>query len=89
MKRNRKPPLEVVEDVIIFKYDNNLQYNQEEMKHDIETYGLLPYEMFKDLMTEETFNKYPAKYLKISIAKGFMTEEMLNTLVQKYVIPNA
>lgn len=73
----------------IFKYDNNLQYNQEEMKHDIETYGLLPYEMFKDLMTEETFNKYPAKYLKISIAKGFMTEEMLNTLVQKYVIPNA
>ena len=73
----------------IFKYDNNLQYNQEEMKHDIETYGLLPYEMFKDLMTEETFNKYPAKYLKISIAKGFMTEEMLNTLVQKYVVPNA
>lgn len=52
-----------------------LAYSQQAMQEDIETYGLYTYDDFEGLISEQAFELYNAKYLKIAIGKGYITWE--------------
>ena len=67
-----------------FEYDENMKYNEELMKADIEKYGLYTYEDFKDYVSEEVFNAFPFKYFKVSVGKGEFTFEKLLWLIEYY-----
>ena len=62
-----------------FAFDNDtFTYIEDQMKADIEKYGLYTYEDFKDYLPEEAFDAYNFKVLKVSVAKGLITwEEIL------------
>ncbi len=60
-----------------FDYDENMKFDEAKMQEDIENYGLVPYEMFKDFCSEEEFEVFNCKYLGISIEKGLTTYESL------------
>ena len=65
----------------IFEFDDDMKYDEEAMRADIETYGVYTYEDFKDLMTEDLFNALPWKYLKVAVGKGNITwDEILYTI---------
>ena len=69
----------------IFEYDENMVYDAQKMADDIETYGLFTYEDFADYgVSEEMFNAFPTKYLKVSIGKGYITMERIEYLIQRY-----
>ena len=68
-----------------FEYADNLQYDQEKMADDINTYGLFTVEEFEPYgVTEEMFYAYAGQYLKVSLGKGILTEEYLMYLVERY-----
>ena len=69
----------------IFDYADNLQYDQEKMIEDINTYGLFTIEEFEPYgVTEEMFYAYAGQYLKVALGKGILTEEYLMYLVERY-----
>ena len=69
----------------IFEYSETLQYDQELMEQDINTYGLFTVEELEPLgVTEEMFNAYAGKYLKVALGKGILTEEYLMYLIERY-----
>ena len=61
----------------IFDYDENYCYDMNQVESEITQYGLYTYDDFKDLISEKIFVDYGFKYFKISIAKGYMTYEIL------------
>ena len=69
----------------IFEYDDNLKYDEELMKQDIETYGLFTYEDFKDLVSEEIYDSFPTQYFKVAIGKGLLTLDNLYYYIERYV----
>jgi uncharacterized repeat protein (TIGR02543 family) len=70
----------------IFNVDTEtMQYNQEQFNADIEQYGLFDYESdFAGIIPSEIFDAFNAQYLKIAMAKGYLTEEELLTLIEEY-----
>ena len=68
----------------IFEYDDNLQYNQELMQQDIETYGIFTYEDFQDLVSYEIYCSFPTQYFKVAIGKGILTWEDLYYYIERY-----
>lgn len=70
-----------------FEYDpETLAYDEEKMQADIEKYGLYTYQDFEDLLTPEVFYEvYPVKYLKVSVAKGMITQEDFVYIVERYL----
>lgn len=68
----------------IFEYDEDLKFNQEDMKLAIEEFGLFEYEDFADYVSKEEFDSYPTKYLKISMGRGLMTWEDIEYLIARY-----
>ncbi|MBS1363459.1 MAG: hypothetical protein HPY96_04400 [Bacilli bacterium] len=68
----------------IFEYDENMKYNEELMKKDIETYGLFTYEDFKEYMSYEVYCCLPAPYFKVAIGKGILTWEQLKYYIDMY-----
>lgn len=71
----------------IFEVDpETMQYDMESMQADIAKYGLFTYEEFAELypISEDVFEAFGGQYLKIAIGKGILTEEMLNTLIERY-----
>lgn len=68
----------------IFEYDEDLKFNQDDMKLAIEEFGLFEYEDFADYVSKEEFDSYPTKYLKISMARGLMTWEDIEYLITRY-----
>ena len=72
-----------------FEYGEDLKYDEEQMQADIEKYGLFTYEDFEDLIPYEIYEyAFPAKYYKISIAKGLMTWEDIINMIEIYLIKN-
>ena len=54
----------------IFEYDPlTLQFDQEKMAEDIALYGLLPYELFEDLISYEIYVATNAKYFGVAIGR--------------------
>lgn len=70
----------------IFEYGNGLKFDKKKMQADMDTYGLFTYEDFADYVTEDVFNAYPTKYLKVSIGKGYMTFDDIMALIERYGI---
>ncbi len=68
----------------MFEFDENLKYDDADKQSCINEYGLFEYDDFKELLTEEEFNLYPIKYLKVSLAKGLITEEFMQYLIERY-----
>ncbi len=68
----------------IFEYDENMKYDEELMKKDIETYGLFTYEDFKEYMSYEVYCCLPAPYFKVAIGKGILTWEQLKYYIDMY-----
>ena len=68
----------------IFEYDEDLKFNQEDMKLAIDEFGLFEYEDFAEYVSKEEFDSYPTKYLKISMGRGLMTWEDIEYLIARY-----
>lgn len=69
----------------IFEADENMKYDEEKLQEDIEKYGLFDYEQdFKDLIPQQIFEAFGGKYLKVSLAKGYITFEQIEHLIQRY-----
>lgn len=69
-----------------FAYDSDLKYNEEAKARDIELYGLATYEDFAEYISYETYCKYPAEYINVSLGKGLMTEDELQYLIERYAV---
>ena len=69
-----------------FEYDEDLKYDEEKMKDDIEKYGLYTYEDFAAYMPEEVYHMFQAQYFKISVEKGYMTFDDIVRLIERYLI---
>lgn len=65
----------------IFEYDADLKYNEEQMRADIEKYGIYTYEDFADRISLEAYLASPAKYLKVAIGKGMLTLEEIEIIL--------
>ncbi len=63
---------------------DTMAYDLDLMQEDIEKYGLFTYEDFKELVSEQVFEMYNAKYLKVAIGKGLMTWEDVLDLIDVY-----
>ena len=71
----------------IFEVDaETMTYDFEAMEKDIEAYGLYTYEELNAIcpLTEDMFYAAGGAYLKISIAKGNLTEEELFAMINRY-----
>lgn len=67
----------------IFEYDSEtLKFDEEKMKLDIEKYGLLSYEDFKELIPYEVYMLIPGEYLGVSIGKGLLTWDKFHEYVK-------
>ena len=64
--------------------EETLAYDIENVAKDIETYGLYTYADFESLISEEAFELYNAKYLKIAVGKGYITWNDILDLIDIY-----
>ncbi len=71
----------------IFEVDaETMAYDSELMASDIAQYGLYTYEEFYETfpISEEAFEAFNGRYLKVAIGKGLLTEEDIARLIQTY-----
>ncbi len=69
----------------IFEYDpTTLAFDKEKMQRDIDKYGLLDYEYFKDYFPKEIYDLLPCKYLGVSIGKGLITWDIIKSYIAKW-----
>lgn len=61
-----------------------MKYDADGMTQDIETFGLLSFADFGDLITEEMFEAFNGKYLQIAIEKGLLSWEDIERLATRY-----
>ena len=69
----------------IFEYDENMKYDEDLMKEDIEKYGLYTYEDFKEHASYELFCTFPSQYLKVSVGKGKGKYEDIIWLIETFI----
>ena len=67
--------------VNIFEYDENMKYAENKKQKDIEKYGLFDYEDFAEFIPFEIFKTFSTQYLKVSIGKGYITQEEIKLLI--------
>ncbi len=70
----------------MFEYDSDLNYDAEQMKADIEKYGLYTYEDFAEYIPEEVYNMFQAQYFKIAVGKGHITFEQIIGYIEHYLV---
>lgn len=69
----------------IFEYEPlSHAYNKRLMNNDIEKYGLLPYEYYKDYFPIEIYNLLPCKYMSVALNKGLITQEKIDEYINKW-----
>lgn len=71
----------------IFEVDaETMTINQEEYLEDVEEYGLFTYEEFNAIcpLPEIIFEAFGGQYLKVSLGKGLITWDELETLIARY-----
>jgi len=74
-------------DKLLNVFDINTEtyaYDAEAVQKDIEAYGLYTYADFEGLISEEAFELYNAKYLKIAVEKGYITWDDILDLIDIY-----
>lgn len=67
-----------------FEIGADMKYDEEKMIEDIENYGLYTYEEFADYISEETFELFNFKYMKVAVGKGYSSYEHIVTLIKRY-----
>lgn len=68
-----------------FDVDENMMYDEEAVKADIEKYGLYTYEEFAHVLTYEQFEALGIAEFKVSVGKGLVTYEGLIYLIENFV----
>lgn len=56
----------------LFEVGTNLKYDEEKMEADVAQYGLYEYRNLAFIMTEEQFDRFNAKYIKVAVGKGLL-----------------
>lgn len=69
-----------------FELDENMKYDEEKMKQDIETYGLFTYEEWAPYASYETFMAFNGAYVKVSVGKGQTTIEEIISLIKRFLV---
>lgn len=68
-----------------FDYDPvTLKYDEAKKQADIEKYGLLTYEDYKDLLPYEVYEVLPCQYMSISIGKGLITWDKIKEYINHW-----
>lgn len=62
------------------------RYDADAMAADIDAYGLFTYEEFRQtyLVSEEVFEAFNGRYLKVAIGKGLIMQERIGELIERY-----
>lgn len=69
----------------IFEYENeSLKYNIKKKNEDIKKYGLLDYPSFDKYLSKELYDKLPCKYMAISIGKGFISWNTIQSYIDRW-----
>lgn len=69
----------------IFEYENeSLKYNIKKKNEDIKKYGLLDYPSFDKYLSKELYDKLPCKYMDISIGKGFISWNTIQSYIDRW-----
>lgn len=69
----------------IFEYENeSLKYNIKKKNEDIKKYGLLDYSSFDKYLPKELYDKLPCKYMAISIGKGFISWNTIQSYIDRW-----
>ena len=68
-----------------FEVGENLKYDEEKMKSDIEAYGLFTYDDLSAYVTEEQFELLNGAYYKVNIEKGIYTFDEFVRMIQTYI----
>ena len=66
--------------------DETMKIDEEAFAEDIAAYGTFTYEEFYELypISEEVFEAYNGRYLKVAIGKGLITYERIGELIERY-----
>lgn len=78
----------LINEHVWFTVNENYKYDEELMRQDLETYGVLPYEVFADYVTEEQYDLFNGKYLSVPIGKGYFTLEELMDIIRHFLPGN-
>ena len=68
----------------IFKINENLMYDQQEMMKDIMKYGLYGLDDVKDFCSKQQFVMYNVAYLKVAVGKSLLTLDDIRNIVNTY-----
>ena len=68
-----------------FDIDEDMKYDSESVKADIEKYGLYTYEDFAHVVTYEQFVALNLAQFKVSVGKGYVTYEGLIYLIENFI----
>ena len=68
-----------------FEIGEDMKYDAEAMKADIEKYGLYTYDEFDHLMTWEQFEALNMAEMKVAVGKGLITYEEILGLISMYI----
>lgn len=68
-----------------FEIGEDMKYDAEAMKADIEKYGLYTYDEFDHLMTREQFEALNMAEMKVAVGKGLITYEEILGLISMYI----
>lgn len=69
----------------VYTIGEDLTIDEEQYEADAEEYGLYTYDEFEDLMSEYAFEVFGIAQKKISVGKGYVTEEWLFSLYEEWM----
>ncbi len=78
----------LINEHVWFTVNEDYKYDEELMRQDLETYGVLSYEAFADYVTEEQYDLFNGQYLAVPIGKGYFTLEELMEIIKHFLPGN-
>ena len=69
----------------IYECDNNLKYDENKKKEDIEKYGLFTYDDWKEYVSKEEFDIFNFKDFKVSFAKGLCSADDIKHYINDFL----
>ena len=68
-----------------FDVGEDMKYNEEDVRADIDRYGLYTYEDFNHVLTYEQFVALNLGHFKVSVGKGYVTYDGLIYLIENFI----
>lgn len=78
----------LINEHVWFKVNPDYKYDEEAMIQDISTYGVLPYSVFAEYVSEEQYYLFNGHYLAVAIGKGYFTFEELIQIIKQFLPGN-